>query len=203
VTPPVPWIQAYAARKGFKYVPDADERWIRVWEPYATLKTPIRYEHVLEATGESGSMTVARFVVTTPIMTPNGPAEGEASAWVAIAQDPRVKTRAAATCDVAGVFGEPLDLVPLMRRLTRDPAFDHAFASFAESDEDLASAITPSVRRLVLSWQIPVQFELRPGGFIVAPTALRPDPDSLAWFVRAVHLFGEKATKVVADRAHA
>lgn len=192
---PVPWIAQYAARKGLKYEPDADERWLRVWEPYTTLKTPIRYDHALEATGESGSLTVARFHVTAPVMGPNGWTEGEASAWIAIAQDVRIAASAAATCDVGRVFGEPIDLVTMPRRVTGDAAFDHAFASFAPTKDDLERGITPSLRKLLLGWRVPLHFELRPGGFILAPIALRPDADSLSWLVRSVHMFGDKAAK--------
>jgi hypothetical protein len=196
LTPPVPWIAQYAARKGLKYTPDADERWIRAWEPYTTVRTPLRYDHVLEATGEAGSLTIARFYVLTQMVASTGAmVEGEASAWIAIAQDLRSQARAAATSDVGRVFGESLDLVTMPRRPTGDAAFDHVFATFAPSDEDLGRAVTPSVRKLALSWQTPVHFELRPGGFILAPVALRADPDSLAWLVRAVHVFGEKAAK--------
>src|SRR5215472_12021268 len=145
-SPPVPWIADYAASTGFRYQPDADERWLRVWEPYTTLRTPIRYEHVLEATGDAGSITMARFVVTTEVATPSGRGEAEASAWIAIVQDPRISASAAATCDTSRVFGESLDLVTMPRRLTGDGAFDHVFASFAPSDQELARAITPGSR---------------------------------------------------------
>jgi hypothetical protein len=190
---PVPWIGAYAARHGLHYTPEADERWLRAWEPYATLRVPLRYEHVLEATGEVGSLTIARFVVTAARRGPEGPIEAEASAWIAIAQDVRVGGRASATSDVPGLFGEGLELVTMPRRSTADPTFDRAFATFAPSEEELSRAITPSVRRIALSWQTPVHIEVRAGGFVLAPVALRADPESLSWLVRAVHAFGEKA----------
>lgn len=196
---PVPFIADYAARKGLKYQPDADERWMRVWEPYTTLKIPFRYEHVLESTGEGGSLTVARFVVQLPSRG-QPPIAAEASAWIAIVQDPRIDVCAAATSDVGSVFGESLDLVTMPRRATGDAAFDHVFASFAPTDHQLARGITPSVRKLVASWLIPVHVELRPGGFILAPVALRADADSLAWFVRVIPLFGEKAAKAADPR---
>jgi hypothetical protein len=192
---PVPFIAQYAARKGLRYSPEADERWLRVWEPYATLKTPIRYEHVLESTGDVGSLTLARFVVTTPWVGPQGPTESEIGAWIAIVQDSRVDGRAAATSDPARVFAEPLDLVPIPRRATGDAAFDAVFASFAKSDEDLTRAFNSSVRKLTLSWKIPLHLEVRPGGFILAPVALAADENSLSWFVRAISIFGEKAAK--------
>jgi hypothetical protein len=178
------WIADYAARKGLRYSPEADERWMRAWEPYATLRVPHRYEHVLEATGDLGSITIARFVL-----------EDGASAWIAIAQDVRVKGRAAVTSDAWLVFGEPLDLVTIPRRVTGDAAFDRVFASFAPSDDELALAVTPGVRRLTLSWQTPVHVEIRAGGFVVAPVALGADPASLSWLLRAVHALGEKACK--------
>jgi hypothetical protein len=198
---PVPFIAQYAARKGLKYQPEADERWLRVWEPYTTLKVPFRYEHVLEATGDSGSLTIARFVVHLP---PRGQPQfmPEAGAWIAIVQDPRIlqgadtNARVAATSDIGSAFAESLDLVSLPRRQTGDGAFDHVFASFAASDEDLARAMSPSLRKLVLSWKAPVHVELRPGGFIVAPVALRADADSLAWLVRVLPIFGDKAAKL-------
>jgi len=190
---PIAWIADFAARKGFKYQPDADERWIRVWEPYTTLKTPHRYEHVLEQTGEIGSMTIARMLIAMP-PGPNA-VEREAGAWIAIVQDVRVKGRAAATTETGQIFGEPLDIVPMKRRKTGDRAFDEWFATFAPSSEDLALAITPSLRKLVVGWHVPLHFEIRPGGFIVAPIALHADPTALSWFVSAIHTFGEKAAK--------
>ena len=81
------------------------------------------------------------------------------------------------------------------RRVSGDPAFDHVFAAFAPSEDELRTGLTPSLRKLVLGWRIPLHFELRRGGFVFAPVALPPDPNSLAWLVRAAHLFGEKAVK--------
>jgi hypothetical protein len=196
VTHPVPWLEQYAARKGLRYTPDADERWLRVWEPYATLKTPIRYEHVLEATGDVGSITVARMVVIREAVGPDGKARtAEASCWLAVAQDVRITHKAATTCDVGNVFGEPLDLVPIPRKLTGDRTFDYHFASFAETEEIVKAAITPSLRKLLLGWRIPVQVELRPGGFVMAPTSLGADPESVSWLLRGVQALGEKASK--------
>ncbi len=180
---PIAWIEQYAAAKGYKYEADADERWIRAWEPYATLKSPDRYEHVLEATGTIGSLTLARFVV------------GDYGAWIGIAQDVRVTAKAAVSSDALFVFGETPDLIALPRRATGDAAFDRAFASYAESDGELATAVTPSLRRLLLTWRTPIHAELRPGGFVLAPVALAADAESLSWLTAAVHLFGEKAAK--------
>jgi hypothetical protein len=180
---PVPWIEQYAQAKGYRYAPDADERWVRAWEPYTTLKTPDRYEHVLEATGSIGSLTIARFLV------------GPYGAWIAIAQDVRVKAKAAVSSDGLFVFGETADLISVRRRGTGDATFDRAFASYADSDADLATAVTPSVRKLLLTWRTPIHAELRPGGFILAPVSLSADVDSLSWLVRAIHLFGDKAAK--------
>lgn len=192
---PVPWIEAFAAQRGLHYEPDADERWLRAWEPYTTLKVPIRYEHALSATGGTGSLTIARAVVE--LQGPKAPgAATEVGTWIAIVQDVRVKAAAATTSDFAGIFGEPLDLVTLPRRLTGDPAFDHVFASFAKSSDELARAITPSLRKLLLSWRSGVHAELRPGGFIIAPVTVSADDRGLAWMLSAVHLFGEKAAKL-------
>ncbi len=194
---PVYWIEAFAAQRGLRYQPDADERWLRAWEPYTTLKGPIRYEHALEATGGVGSITIARAVVELPV--PPNPAPmrpTEVGTWIAIVQDERIKVRAATTNDFGGIFGEPLEIVGMQRRATGDAAFDHAFASFAGSDADLAAGITPSVRRLLLSWRTPVHAEVRPGGFVLAPVTLPADDKGLVWMLNAVHLFGEKATKL-------
>ena len=178
----VPWLAVWAGRTGFRYAPEPDERWMRAWEPYATLRVPVRYEHALESTGELGSLSIARLVV-----------ESGLSAWIAIAQDVRVSARAALSSDRGSTFAEPAELVSLPRRMTGDSAFDRAFASFAPADTDLAAATNERVRRLALSWQTPVHLELRPGGFVVAPVALGADEGSLAWLVRAVQAFGERA----------
>jgi hypothetical protein len=184
VPQPFPWMTQFAKERGLRYEAEPDERWLRVWEPYATLRSPIRYEHVLSSTGAIGSLTLARFVVP-----------GEASAWIAITQDVRLSGRAAATSDRAGVFGEGLDLVSMPRQRTGDVHFDTAFAVFAPSQPDMALAVGPSVRRLVMGWRAPLHFEIRAGGFVLAPVALAADLRSLTWLVTAVELFGEKAAK--------
>lgn len=196
---PLYWIDAFAQRRGLRYEPEADERWIRAWEPYATLKVPYRYEHALHATGQGGSVSVARAVLElpgAPIQTPIPTPPPEVGTWIAIVQDVRITSRAAVTSDFGSAFAEPLELVSLQRRGTGDAAFDHVFASFAGSAEDLAAAITPSVRKLLLGWRIPVHAETRPGGFILAPVSLSPDERGLTWMFEAIDLFGAKATKV-------
>jgi hypothetical protein len=107
----------------------------------------------------------------------------------------RVKGHAATASDGSRVFGEGFDLVTMPRRPTGDAEFDAAFATFARSEQDLTDAITPSARRLALSWRTPVHIEVRAGGFVIAPVTLRADPESLSWLVRAVHAFGDKASK--------
>lgn len=190
---PVHWIDALARARGLRYEPDADERWLRAWEPYTTLKVAHRYEHALHATGGTGSISVARAVLEIPRPAPLMPVE--AGTWVAIVQDPRVTASAAVTSDFGSAFAEPLDLVSAPRRPSGDPAFDHVFASFAATADALAQAITPSARRLLLSWRIPVHAETRPGGFVLAPVSLASDPRALAWLFEAATFFGEKATK--------
>lgn len=188
----VAWIEAFAAQSGLRYEADADERWLRAWEPYATLKVPLRYEHALHATGAGGSMSIARAVV--PLPSPTAEAH-EVGTWIAIVQDVRLSDRVATTSDFAGVFGDPLDLVALPRRATGDPAFDHVFATFAREPADVAHGLTPSARKLLLGWRIPVHAEIRPGGFVLAPVALQADAHGLSWLLSALPLFGEKANK--------
>ena len=191
------WIEAFAAQRGLRYEAEADERWLRAWEPYTTLKVPIRYEHALHATGGTGSVSIARAVVELPgspdpmLQTPR-----EVGTWIAIVQDDRMKAKAATTSDFAGVFGEALELASMVRQSSGDPAFDHVFASFAESDQALGKALTPSIRKLLLGWRVPVHAEFRPGGFVLAPVSVTADEKGLTWMLNAVHLFGEKATKV-------
>ena len=195
---PLYWIEAFASARGLRYEADADERWLRAWEPYTTLKVPFRYEHALHATGTHGSISIARAVVEVPAppMPNAAPSSRELGMWIAIVQDVRITAQAATTNDFGSAFSEALELVSLPRRPTRGAAFDHVFASFAKSDEELAQAITPSVRKLLLSWRAPAHAETRPGGFVLAPVSAPPDDKGLAWMLQAVHVFGEKATKV-------
>ncbi len=198
MTAPVYWMDAFAMQRGLRYEADVDERWLRAWEPYTTLKVPLRYEHALHATGAGGSISIARAVVEipAPAAPPGVPTyPSEFGTWIAIVQDERIQVKAATTSDFGQVFSEPLDLIPLPRKATGDRAFDHVFASFAKTDEDLAQGITPSLRRLLLSWRVPVHAETRQGGFILAPVSVSADTTGLSWMLDAVHLFGEKATK--------
>ncbi len=185
------WLAAFAVQRGLRYEPEADERWLRAWEPFSTIRVPIRYEHALHVTGAAGSVSVARAVMEVP----RSPVPLELGTWIVIAQDERLLARAATTSDAAGVFGEPLEHLPSTRLQTGDPDFDHVFASFAPDAPSLAEAITPSVRKLLLGWRIPVHAEIRPGGFVLAPVALGADAAGLSWLLDAVTLFGAKACK--------
>ena len=189
---PVPWISDYAVRAGLRYEADPDERWMRVWEPYATLKTPIRYEHAMHGTGTSNAITVARFILAPRA----GYAVGD-EGWIAIAQDERLRGKAAASSDAGPLFRD--SAVPIPRQRTGDAAYDAVFTCYAESPEALADAVTPSLRKLTLGWRAPVHYEIRPGGFILAPVALRPEPSALSWLLEAARIFGEKAAKRTAD----
>lgn len=201
---PVSWIAEYAARGGLRYEPEADERWLRVWEPYATLVTPVRYEHALHASGPTGAVTIAR-IVLSPVhaRAPGAPEPMGPEAWIVVGQDERLAAaatgaaggRVSAVSDRGSPFAEPLDLVPLPRRTTGDATFDHVFATFAEAPEDVGR-ITPSLRKLVLAWRVPLHLELRRGGFVFAPVALRADPASLSWLLEAAQLFPDKAAKL-------
>ena len=90
------WIEQFAAQRGLRYEADADERWLRAWEPYTTLKVPMRYEHALHATGGTGSLSIARAVVELPAPPPPAPPQAnEVGTWIAIVQDVRMKAKAA------------------------------------------------------------------------------------------------------------
>lgn len=196
----IAWLASFAAARGLRYEPEADERWLRAWEPFTTLKVPLRYEHALHGTGGARSVSIARAVVAVPppagvVTLPGAGALPEVGTWLAIVQDERPLSRIAVTNDFAGLFGEPLDFVGLPRRATHDPAFDHAFAAFARTDEELAEGLSPSLRRLLLSWRIPVHAETRPGGFILAPLSVSADAAGLDWFLAAIRFFGDKAQK--------
>jgi len=192
VAPALNWLAALAAREGLRYEPDGDERWLRAWEPFITVRVPLRYQHVLQSTGEMGSITLARMVMD---VHPAGAIPFEASAWIAIVQDVRLDATAAATCDTGSAFAEAFDLVSVPRMTTGDVAFDRVFASFAKSPDELAQALTPSLRKLVMGWRTRLHFEVRKGGFILVPVSLPPDAQGLGWLLRSVHLFGEKANK--------
>ena len=127
---PLYWIDTFARSRGLRYEPEADERWLRAWEPYTTLKVPFRYEHALHATGGSGSISIARAVleVPSPVVTPHALPAYEVGSWIAIVQDVRIKARAAVTSDFGSPFAEPLDLVTMPRLATGDAAFDAVFA---------------------------------------------------------------------------
>lgn len=192
---PVPWIAHFAATRGFRYEPDADERWMRVWEPFATLRVPLRYEHALSATGEIGSLTLSMIVHEVP--APHlAQGKREVAAWLAIVQDVRIKGKFALTSDRQLLFGEPLDLVAMPRQSGGDAWFDGVFATYGESQAAVAEALTPSLKKLVMGWQTPLHAEVRPGGFVLCAAALPPDHAGLAWLADATTQFGAKATKV-------
>ncbi len=182
----VPWLVDFALRASLKYEPEPDERWLRVWEPYVTLRNPIRYEHALSSTATTTALTVARFVLAPR----DGYAVGD-EGWIAVGQDERLKGHAAATSDVSPIFRD--DAVSLPQQRTGDPAFDRVFATFAP-DEVQAQLVNGSVRKLALGWGAPIHFEIRAGGYVFVPIAARPDPASLAWVIDAARVFADKAS---------
>ena len=192
---PVPFITHFAATKGFRYEPDADERWLRVWEPFATLRVPIRYEHALSATGDIGSISLAMLVHEVPAPQ-HFSGKREVAAWIAIVQDTRIAGKFALTSDRHLLFGEPLDLISMPRQSGGDAWFDGVFATFGETQAAVTDALTPSLKKLVMGWQTPLHAEVRPGGFILCPAALPPDHAGLVWLAEATTQFGAKATKV-------
>lgn len=189
----VPWLTDFALRAALKYEPEPDERWLRVWEPFVTLRNPIRYEHALSTTGTTSALTIARFVLAPR----PGFAVGD-EGWIAVAQDERLAAaqgpegRVAATSDVSSVF---LAEASLPRRQTGDPQFDGMFATFAGSDELVVRVLRASVRKLVVGWHAPIHFEIRSGGYVLVPVAVRPDGQSLAWLLDAARVFANKAAK--------
>ena len=185
---PVPWVADFAARAGLSYEPEPDERWLRVWEPYVTLRNPIRYEHALSSTGTTSALTVARFV-----LAPRGDYAVGDEAWIAIAQDERLHGTAAATSDTGPIFRD--DATSLPRWRTGDAAFDAAFAAFADSQDTCGRVLNASIRALALGWRTPVHFEVRPGGLVLAPVDLRPDAPSLTWLLDATRVLANKAAK--------
>ena len=201
----VPWLQDFAARAGLRYEPDADERWFRAWEPFATLRVPLHYTHALHATSADGfaSISIARMAVTLQAMQPTGNVkEAEYRSWIAIVQDTRMDALVldgaiALTSDRGSAFAEPWDTIALPRRTTADPPFDNVFASFSKSAlSSRPKPVSRSLRKLLLSWGIPVHAELRAGGFVLCPPLLPADPASVSWLLTAAGIFGDKASKV-------
>jgi hypothetical protein len=84
-------------------------------------------------------------------------------------------------------------MVTMPRQHTGDATFDAAFVAFAPSSDELGLAVTPGVRRVALSWRTPVHFEVRPGGVVLAPVALRADAASLGWLLQAIATLSRKA----------
>ena len=128
------------------------------------MKTPLRYEHALSATGGTGSITIARAVIELPLSPMPRSCQAmppqEVGTWIAIVQDERFTRKVATTSDFGSTFAESLDLVTLERFQTNDAAYDHIFASFAGSKEDIEAGITPSVRKLLLGWRVPIHAEI-------------------------------------------
>ena len=191
----LPWLAGYAAQSGLRYEELADERWMRAWEPFVTLRTPLHYAHALQGTGAGGSLTIGRIAVEAPYVDVRTGQKALVWSFVAIVQDERLLGRAAVAADPGSVFAEPGNEIPVPRMATGDPHFDHVFASYAKSAEELAATVTPSLRKLLGSWRTAVHLDLRPGGFVLAPVALAATPESISWRLSAVSYVGEKATK--------
>lgn len=189
MTEPLAWLAAFAEQSRLRYEPEPDERWLRVWEPFATLKTPAHYEHALHRAFDTTAISIARLVLTPGL----DPTQTNA-AWIAFVQDEGLTgPPAAATNDRGEPFRDTTATVG--RQLTGDAGFDQVFASYSQSAATLALAVSPSLRKLTLGWRTPLHFELKQGGFVLAPVALPYDPQSLAWLTSAIATFAEKAKK--------
>jgi hypothetical protein len=187
ISQPVGWLVAAAQQLGLRYEPDADERWLRAWEPYATIRVAHSYAHALSATGVNGSVSIARISTF---------ASGfERFAWCAIVQDLRITARVALTNDRTSSFAETWDMVSAPRQQTGDAAFDATFATFAKTSEEVTLGVTPSLRRLLLHWRTPLHVELRPGGFVLLPPSVNADVQGLYWLTESIRLLADKAAK--------
>jgi hypothetical protein len=183
----IPWIEAAALARGLHYEPEADERWLRAWEPYTTIRIAQNYSHALLATGDQGSVTLSRMTVITP--------RGEFACWCAVVQDARIQSSVALTNDRMSPFAEASNMITVPRGATGDPQFDAEFAAYSRAAVDGRLAVSPSLRKLLLRWNTPVHLELRAGGFVLLPTTVRADAAGLHWMLDAVKVVGDKAVK--------
>jgi hypothetical protein len=187
----IPWIEAAALARGLHYEPEADERWLRAWEPYTTIRIAQNYSHALLATGNVGSLTLSRMTVLSP--------RGEFACWCAIVQDARVSGSFALTNDRLSPFAEASNLITVPRFATGHQEFDAQFTAYSRTAIDGRISVSPSLRKLLLRWNTPVHLELRAGGFILLPTAVRADAEGLHWMLDAVKVVGDKAVKGSAE----
>lgn len=185
MVPSVPWLEQFARQRGARYEPEADDRWFTSWEPFVTLRVGEGYEHSISHTDAVCSRSVARAILPVP--------GGEARTWLMIAQDERFRGHAAATSDTRSPFVDPL--VAMRRQYTGNAAFDAVFVTHAASPEQALEALGPSVQKLLLSWQLPVHVELRPGGLVIAPVTLAADPTRLEWLWNMPLVLAEKASE--------
>lgn len=182
---PVPWLEQFALRQGARYEPEADDRWLTSWEPFVTLRVGEGYEHSLSHTDAQCSRTVARCILPTHA--------GLVQTWLLIAQDDRFQGHGATTSDTRSPFVEPT--IALARQRVGNSAFDSTFVTHAPSHEAALEAFGPSVQKLLLSWQLPVHVEVRPGGLVIAPVTLAADPQRLEWLWNMPLVLAEKAAK--------
>lgn len=186
MTQPIAWLAQVASRRGLRYQPAPDERWIRVWEPYVTLRVAESYEHALESTGVHGSITVSMFSVRSPYLS---------RSLLALVQDPRIVRAVAVTNEVGTTFREDPELLSSRRTPTGDAVFDSRYATFRVGADDPSEALSPSLRKLLLGWNVALHLELRPGAFVFAPVGLPLDARSVDWVVEVLPLIAQKAQK--------
>jgi hypothetical protein len=184
---PLPWLAQYAESTKLRYEPEADERWIRVWEPLLTVAPAYGFSNALSMTSDERSVTMARMMT-----------EGfgrRLYAWAAFVQDTRVLSRlgtpVATTSDANSPFCAS-QVAGSTRRMTGDQAFDQVFRSYAAEEAMLGARLGTGVRSLLLGWRVSLHLEVRNEGFALVFPQLPADPPSIAWMFDAIVLLGRK-----------
>lgn len=172
-----------------RYDADPDERPLRVFEPFVTLRRPRRYEHMLHVVRDAGSLWLGRVKVEI---------EGQrscAESWIALGQGRHFGSAAAASRHDPTPFNQDAHDADLAPQTMPYPDFAAAFHVFAESRADARDAIPRGLQELMLGWGLPLHCELRPDIFVLAPVTLPFDEPSLTWLLAAAKLFGTTAAQ--------
>jgi hypothetical protein len=192
----LPWLSSFADQAQLRYEPDADERWLRVWEPFLTFEPPFEFSHSLSSVGSIGSVNLARGVIAAlpgeaPAMQATQP---PCFAWIAFVQDTRAISRLGPPIAVSSDRRSPFaKVLPASRAIaTGDRGFDQAFQTIANEESLVAARLTSPVRQLLLGWNAPMHLEIRSEGYALCFPWLPADPTRLRWLLEAIALLGRK-----------
>lgn len=181
---------AWVKHKGWPYQLWPDLTWYSSWEPFETIVAPSRYFNAVQVPIQGAHAVVVEPWNALGDITPLG------RTLLAFVEHPGLFYRA--SCRTGGSYLTRvayLDGSKPIRQFVGDPEWDDSIETFADSPLDAARALTPSLRKLLLSWHFEGHLEIRKGRLMLHVADVEPSAGDYSRLAAWLPTVLEKALK--------